>query len=139
AVLLFFAGSISVSVIRSVLAMTPDHRSATTPTMSAGECLEKARELWTDLDDHRKAMSAQIEVRRGGADLWSQFRVGWLKRHRAAEEACAVDLPGRENLKAVFKRLDQTMDLYTTHATQYAGEVGPTVDALKAALGGGAP
>src|SRR4051794_27908768 len=113
AVLLFFVGSITVSVIRSVLAMTPDHRPATAPTVTPEQCLQKARELWVELDDHRKAMSAQSEVRRADADFWTQFRLAWLARHRAAEEACGVDLPGRESLKAVFKRLDQMMVLYT--------------------------
>src|SRR5256885_14778284 len=90
-VLLFFAGSICVSVIRSVLAMSLDHRSAKSPALSPEQCVQKARELWVDLDEHRKAMSAQSEVRRADADYWTQFRVGWLIRHRAAEEACAVD------------------------------------------------
>jgi hypothetical protein len=139
AVLLFFAGSITFSVIRSVFDMTPDHQTATQATLSPEECLAKAKALWAELDDRRKGMSTQAEVRRVDADYWTQFRVGWLQRHREAEAACAVTSPGREHLKSVFKQLDQTMDLYTTHAVQFAGEVGPTVDALKGALGGGAP
>jgi hypothetical protein len=138
-VLLFFSGSISVSVIRSVLAMSPSHATSTTGSLSVEQCLQKARQLWNELDARRKAMSDEPEVHRVDADYWTKFRVKWLQEHRAAEAACAVDAPGREQLKMLFKRLDQTMDLYTTHATQFAGEVGPTVDALKSSLGGGPP
>src|SRR4051812_4114127 len=90
AVFAFFTGSITVSVIRSVLAMTPDHRPSLNAQLSPEECLAKAKELWADLDEHRKAMSSQPEVRKVDADYWLQFRVDWLARHRRAEEACAI-------------------------------------------------
>ena len=138
-VFFFFAGSITVSVIRSVLEMTPDHLTAASPKLTAEQCIATAKELWAELDARRKAMSGEAEVSRVDAAYWTQFRVNWLQRHRDAEAACAVESPGRENLKAIFKRLDQTMDLYTTHAVQFAGEVGPTVDALRTSLGGGPP
>lgn len=135
-VLVFFGGSIAVSVVRSVLDMTPDHRTATQAALTPDECLAKAKELWAELDEHRKGLALQPEVRKVDAEYWTQFRVAWLTKHRAAEAACAVDTTGRENLKTVFTKLDQTMDLYTTHAVQFAGEVGPTVDALKGAIDG---
>jgi hypothetical protein len=134
-VLMFFTGSITVSVIRSALAMTPDHQTGSVAQLSPEECVGRARALWNDLDERRRSMSAQPNVERVDAEYWTQFRIEWLTRHREAEAACAVDAPGRENLKALFKRLDRVMDLYTTHATQYAGEVGPSVDALKKSLG----
>ncbi|MBK7863270.1 MAG: hypothetical protein IPJ65_32630 [Archangiaceae bacterium] len=134
-VLLFFTLSITVSVIKSVLEMTPDHRTSVVGSSTTDECLAKAKVLWVQLDTRRKAMSDQAQVSGVDADYWTQFRVQWLKDHRDAEASCAVDAPGRENLNAIFKRLDQTMDLYTTHAVQFAGEVGPTVDALKSSLG----
>ncbi|MBL8949640.1 MAG: hypothetical protein JNK82_02610 [Myxococcaceae bacterium] len=136
-VLLFFAGSITVSVIKSVLEMSPDHRPPAPSALSADECLTRARALWVELDEHRKAMSTQAEVRRVDAEYWPQFRLDWLERHRAAEADCAVGSAGRENLKEAFKRLEQAMDLYTTHATQFAGEVGPTLDELKRVLDAG--
>ncbi len=136
-VLLFFAGSITVSVIRSVFLMSPDHRPPAQAALSTDECFAKARSLWAELEERRRAMSTQPEVRRVDADYWTQFRMDWLERHRAAEAACAVDAKGREQLREVFKRLDQTMDLYTTHATQFAGEIGPTLDELKRVLDGG--
>jgi hypothetical protein len=139
AVLAFFTGSIIVSVIRSVMVMTPSHRTTDTSVLTPDVCVLRAKALWSDLDQHRKAMSEQAEVRRVDADFWLQFRGDWLQRHRDAEAQCAVDSPGRENLKAIFRRLEQTMNLYTTHATQFAGEVGPTVDALKSSLKGTAP
>lgn len=138
AVFAFFTGSITVSVIRSVLRMTPDHPLSVTPQLTPEQCLGKAKGLWLELDERRKAMSSEAKVSAVDAEYWTRFRTEWLARHRDAEGACAVDAPGRENLKAVFKRLDQTMDLYTTHAVQFAGEVGPTVDALKSSLGTGA-
>lgn len=136
AVLTFFGGSIAVSVIRSVLAMTPDHQPPATTVLSTEECLAKARALWVELDQHRSGLSQQAEVRTVDADYWTKFRTDWLIRHRAAEAACAVGSPERENVKTAFAKLEQTLNLYTTHATQFAGEVGPTVDALKASLDG---
>lgn len=130
----FLAVSIIWSVAKSVWAMSPDHQPPSATALTADECLAKAKELWAELDDRRKGLALQAEVRRVDAVYWTQFRVEWLQRHRAAESACAVNTPGRENLKAAFTKLDQTMDLYTTHAVQFAGEVGPTVDALKTSL-----
>jgi len=137
-VLLFFAGSITFSVIKSTLDMSPDHKPPAKEALSVDECLSRANALWVELDERRKAMSTQSEVRRVDAEYWTQFRLDWLERHRNVEASCAVDAKGREQLKEVFKRLDQTMDLYTTHAVQFAGEVGPTLDALKRVLDGGA-
>ena len=138
-VLVFFGTSIAVSVIRSVLDMTPDHRPPSPTALNPEECLARAKELWLELDQQRKNLSGQPAVRRVDAEYWTRFRVEWLQKHRAAESACAVTSPGREKLKVVFTRLEQTMDLYTTHAVQFAGEVGPTVDALKDSLAGASP
>lgn len=125
-VLGIFGTSILLGVMRSVWAMSPEHLPAAAQ-LGATECQEKARALWVELDERRKAMSAAPEVHLVDADYWTAFRTGWLERHRAAEAACSAQAP-------IFKRLDQVMDLYTTHAVQFAGEVGPTVDKLKAEL-----
>jgi hypothetical protein len=138
AVATVFALFITVSVIRSTLAMSPDHRPPAATILSVEECLQRARGLYLELDERRKTMSQAREVRRVDAE-WTPFRVDWLSRHRAAESACAVAQPGRESLKAIYDALDKTMDLYTTHAVQFAGEVGPTLDALKASLDASTP
>jgi hypothetical protein len=124
---------LTVSVVKSVSAMTPRHRPSPAQTLTERECLDRADQLWTELDDRRKALSNSVPA--ANADnAFTHFRVEWLQRHREAEGLCAVESQSRVALREVFRRLEQTMDLYTTHTVQYAGEVGPTVDALREAM-----
>ena len=121
------------SVVRSVHEMTPRRMPPTQPLLSVQACVDQAQGLFNELDRHRKELSSHVPV--ADADIgWKDFRVGWLKQHREAEAHCGVDGPGRRPLREVYRRLEQAMDLYTTQSVQYAGEVGPTVDKLRAAM-----
>jgi hypothetical protein len=42
---------------------------------------------------------------------------------------------GRAPLRELFIDLEQLEDLYTTHAVQYAGEIGPAVERFRHHLG----
>jgi hypothetical protein len=113
--------------------MSPGRPEVTGAGLDAAACAAEARRLWEVLDAQRQALSRAKDVSKVDVG-WTGFRTGWLTEVRAAEARCAIDSPGHEKLRAVFAQLGRAMDLYTTHAVQYAGEVGPTVDALKAAL-----
>jgi hypothetical protein len=129
---------VTAGVTKSVWKMTPGRPPAAAVPLPAAECIEKERALWTELDEHRKGMS-EAKVTHLVDTEWTRFRIDWVTRQRQAEAACAIDEPGREELKAIFGRLNKLMDLYTTHAVQFAGEIGPTLDALKQSLGQGPP
>jgi hypothetical protein len=124
---------VTIGVTKSVWSMTPKVHPTAGPLLTPSECLDKARALYAELDARRQALSAAAEVRKTDQD-WTKFRMGWLTRMRDAEGACGVGESDREEIKKVYERLDKLMDLYTTHAVQFAGEVGPTLDALKASL-----
>jgi hypothetical protein len=128
-----FSINLIVSVSHSVASMSPGRPDVVGAPLDSAACATEARRLWEALDAQRQALSRGKEVSKVDVG-WTGFRTGWLKEVRAAEARCAIDSPGREKLKAVFAQLGHAMDLYTTHAVQYAGEVGPTVDALKGAL-----
>ncbi len=131
-----FSFAITINVVRSTLAMTPDRPPPSTVMLSAEACVLVARALWAELDQRRNSLSDPPDagkVRQVDAD-WTQFRIEWLTRHNEAASQCSGDGTDRMALKRVFKGLDAAMDLYTTHAVQFAGEVGPTLDALRADL-----
>jgi hypothetical protein len=128
-----FSLLIIVSVVRSVIAMSPGHRPTSDKTLSTRECVDLADGLWRDLEARRKDLGSTAPVRNAD-NTWPPFREAWLQREREAEAMCAIDSQNRAPLKEVFKRLDQAMDLYTTHTVQYAGEIGPTIDALREAM-----
>lgn len=128
-----FSLLIIVSVVKSVIAMTPGHRRQSDVVLSERECFQKAEQLWNELEKERQALASHTPATTAD-DVWAEFRVKWLERHRQAASMCALDSRARARLREVFLRLDKAMDLYTTHAVQYSGEVGPTADALKQAL-----
>lgn len=131
-----FSVAITINVVRSTLAMTPERPPPPTTLLSSDECVAAARALWSELDLHRNSLSDPPDagsVRRVDVD-WTQFRIEWLTRHNEAASRCSGDGPDRLLLKKIFKELDAVMDLYTTNAVQFAGEVGPTLDALRADL-----
>jgi hypothetical protein len=128
-----FSSLVIVSVVGSVLRMTPSHRPAAETTLSTRECAQIAERLWRELDDERRALSTRNPVQ-GSDHEWTRFRVAWLGRLRDAESRCGADSRSRPGLSSVFRRLDRLMDLYTTHAVQYAGEIGPSVDTLNEQL-----
>lgn len=128
-----FSLAITINVVRSTLAMTPERPPPSTEKLPVAACVAVAKELLAELDARRNALSDPPDggaVRRVDAD-WTRFRIDWLIRENEAESRCTSDTPEREHLVNVFKDLDKLMDLYTTHAVQFAGEVGPTLDALR--------
>lgn len=131
-VVTIFSMLIIVSVVRSVFAMTPPHLPPAAITLTVRECLDRADVLFGELEARRREMADTVSAREADA-RWLAFRLEWLKRHREAESACALESQQRPALKSVFGHLERAMDLYTTHAVQYQGEVVPTVEALRKA------
>jgi hypothetical protein len=121
------------SVLRSVIRMTPAHKPPAEHTLTARECLDAADELWGQMERERRGLTEQ-KVAHLADDHWSEFRVSWLERKRDLESKCALESRNREPLKKVYARLERVMDLYTIHATQYAGEIGLSVDALRESM-----
>ena len=140
AVYLVFAvtlsGLVIVSVARSVAAMSPPRPTTQGASLGEAECRAEAHRLFADLEAHRQQFAGAAEVRRVDAE-WTRFRREWMNALRAVEGRCGVAEAGREPLAALFGQLERVADLYTTHAVQFAGEVGPSLDALKRQLGDG--
>jgi hypothetical protein len=125
-----FSLAVARSVGRSVMAMSPARPKVVEKILSFRECREEMQSLWRELDTQRQGLS-QWSTRASRVDeRWAEFRVGWLQRHRQLEASCAVESRERQPLRLVFRQLEKTMDLYTTHAVQFAGEMGPTIDRL---------
>lgn len=118
-----------ISVLRSIDAMTPDELPPATPIYSVQTCLEGAERLFGELEQARKAMGDGKEVRRA-AVRWTDFRVSWLQRMRVLESHCALESTDRPGMEPVFRDLRRLAEAYSTHAVQYAGEVGRLVDRL---------
>ena len=127
-----FSLAITINVVRSTLAMTPDRPPPSTELMTGSECVASAKTLWVELDAQRKSMSEAAKVRTVDAS-WTAFRIDWLTRVHDIESRCTRG-DERVTQKKIFRELDSLMDLYTTHAVQFAGEVGPTIDALNSDL-----
>ncbi len=128
-----FCALVITSVVRSVREMTPTRAKDTAVTLSVGECVDGAEALWGELEQHRKELTAHRPAS-SADDRWTGFRVEWLHKLRDLDAECATDSRSRAPLQKLFARLEQVMDLYTTHAVQYAGEVGSGVDALHGAF-----
>lgn len=129
-----FSLMVTVSVVRSVLTMTPARPSTSNEVLPVAACVASARSAFEELDGHRQRLASED----GGAakaDLrWAHFRLDWLTRVRTLESRCGVDQPERARLKVVFVRLERVLDLYTTLTIQFSGAVGPHVDALRASF-----
>lgn len=128
-----FSVLVILSVVRSVLKMTPRRPLDVSERLTPRECHARALSLYEDLESHHQGLSA-VTPAAEASDRWTNFRVEWLNRLRQAEASCAVDVPGREAVARVFRRLENLEDLYTTSAVQYSGEMGPAVDAFRRAL-----
>lgn len=128
-----FSLLVTFSIIRSVREMSPRRPVDTDQVLTVRECVDRAKALWERLDDERKNFT-DTHPAEGVDEQYSRFRVEWLRQMRELEGLCAVDSRQRTALRKVFRRLDVLQDLYTTHAVQYAGEVGPAVDRLETAL-----
>ncbi len=128
-----FSLLVTVGVFNSVMRMTPELPPTTGDVLPAAECVAQARGLFEELDARRQALAREAAPAR--ADVaWVGFRSDWLSRMRRLEARCAVDAKGREKLGAMFDRLERVLDLYTTATVQFAGGVGPAVEALQAAF-----
>ncbi|MCI0569131.1 MAG: hypothetical protein L0Y66_00110 [Myxococcaceae bacterium] len=122
-----------VGVVRSVRRMTPDRPPSPDTLLTPRECVEGAQALFDELETARRSLERGEDESeaRGAAERWSDFRVAWLANLRGLEARCAPEARSRVVLLPVFQDLERVLDLYTTHAVQYAGEVGPTVDRLR--------
>ena len=127
-----FSGLIIWSVFRTVIARSPA-APVSGPTLSVGECSSRARGLFDELDARRRGVSGEPDVTH--ADLrWNDFRLDWLGRSHQLEAQCDLENPSRAKLQAAFKQLDHSMDLLTVNVGQFAGEVGPSLEAIRVAL-----
>jgi len=129
-----FSVLVIVSVVRSVLAMTPPRQEPAAQPLAMTACVQSAGALWEELERARlDIINTHGDARQ--TDLrWMAFRTQWLQRFRALEGSCAVQARDRDTLKPLFRKLENVLDLYTTHAVQFAGEVGGAVESLRAEL-----
>jgi hypothetical protein len=127
-----FCLSVVICTFKSVLEMTPAKPSQVGSLLPVQSCVDGARRMWLQLDDHRKGLTGITPARTADAD-WTRFRVQWLRELREMQARCVTG-PDREELGEIFKRLEKLQDLYMTSAVQYAGEIGPSVDALQSDL-----
>nr|WP_217440781.1 MULTISPECIES: hypothetical protein [unclassified Myxococcus] len=121
------------NVSRSVAAMTPEELPPAATTLSFQECLAGARALWDELEAGREKL-VRVSPARDTDQEWMRFRTSWLARMRERESQCDLKARERAPLRTVYRRLEVVLDLYTTHAVQYADEVGGTVDSFHAAF-----
>jgi hypothetical protein len=133
AVASFFSILVLISVIRSVREMTPPRLAPSDSPAAFASCILQAEKLWLQLEQERVEITSHHEAKQAD-HLWVRFRKEWLVRFRQVEADCAVDREDRGSLRPAFRRLETVLDLYTTHAVQYSGEIGPAVDALRAEL-----
>ena len=128
-----FSGMLIVSVVRSVIAMTPEVASGGQRVLTVQECMDQASALWQQLDAQRQQLSREVPAKTTG-EKWSRFRVRWLGQLREVQSLCALESRARKPLRRAFERLEHLQDLYMTHAVQFAGEIGPTLDEFRGAL-----
>jgi hypothetical protein len=133
AVVVGFCGMLIVSVVRSVIAMTPRVTSGGPRVLTVQECVDQASALWQELDTQRQQLSREVPAKTTD-EKWSRFRVRWLGRLRETQSLCALDSRARRPLRRAFESLEHLQDLYMTHAVQFAGEIGPTLDEFRSAL-----
>ena len=128
-----FCGLIIASVVRSVIAMTPKPKPGGERVLSMQECIDRASALWQELDGQRQLLGQEVPAR-ATDETWSRFRVRWLGELRDVQSLCALDSRARKPLRRAFERLERLQDLYMTHAVQFAGEIGGTLDEFRGAL-----
>ncbi len=127
-----FSSMIIWSVFRSVFAMTPKAPQTTTVS-TVSKCASDARGLFEALETRHRELLGEPNV--AASDVrWAEFRLGWLTRLKEVEAGCDLSDPSREKLKAALRQMNHVLDLYTVHAVQYAGEIGPTLDATRILL-----
>jgi hypothetical protein len=129
----WFSIVLTVSVVRSVLAMTPRRDPVQTATLDRDTCIARASALLEEMEERRRAITTAPAVSHAAVS-WTAWRVEWLNRLRQAESSCGVGAPDRAELARLFGQLEQLEDLYTTSAVQTSGEIGPALDRFRRAL-----
>lgn len=129
----WFSIVLTVSVVRSVLAMTPRREPVHTATLDTSTCVARASSLFEEMEERRRVITTGPAVS-SAAVPWTAWRVEWLNRLRQAESSCGVDAPDRSELARLFGQLEHLEDLYTTSAVQTSGEIGPALDRFRRAL-----
>ena len=116
---------ITWNVLRSVKSMTPPRVSPVAGVeLPVAECVTRAQDLWQVLEGRRQALGTQL-------DSWASFRVEWLKRLRTLQAECSTGSGNRAQVSRVLQDLERLEDLYTTHAVQYVGEIGPSLEQFR--------
>ena len=135
-VYLVIATVFSVLLIRSVVVslqnMAPPQLEPQ-PALSVRDCAAEAQQLWSKLDRQRQRLADDVPTIHAD-ESWTRFRTQWMGELRQTEAQCDLDSPQRDELRNAFRLLVKAQDLYTTHAVQFSGEVGPTVDELTEAI-----
>jgi hypothetical protein len=124
-----FCSLVIISVVRSVLEMTPRRPPNASEHLSLKDCALRAQDLYDQLETRRQELST-VQPAAEASLRWTSFRVEWLNGLRQAEASCSEQPLQRE----VFNRLETLENLYTTSAVQYSGEMGPAVDSFRRAL-----
>ncbi len=128
-----FSGLVTANVISSVARQQPAHVPPDAQPIPVAACLVEARALAAKLDAQRQGLTALPE--RTSADkAWNTFRTSWLTELRALEGRCGNGLADRRELGPMFDELENLLDRYTTHTVQFAGQLGPALDAFDAAV-----
>jgi hypothetical protein len=116
------------NVVRSVRAMTPPLPPSPAKLADVDTCSDRAQALWTALEERRRGLAEGTEPIRAAHQRWSEFRLEWLTQLRSTQAECSGAHPERAALGVLFQDLQRLEDLYSTHAVQYVGEIGPSVD-----------
>jgi hypothetical protein len=125
---------VSISVVKSVRDMTPPRKEPSANPIPVQQCVARVGTLWRELEQARVDITAHDADAREADHRWVKFRKQWVQRFRDVEAECAVRTSEREELQPLFRRLETVLDLYTTHAVQYSGEIGGAVEGLRAEL-----
>ncbi len=128
-VVIGFCLTMLFSIWRSVRSMAPARLPPSATALTVPECLDRAQILFDELEGQRAAFLSKPA--RQADEEWAIFRSDWQGRFRQAEANCALESRDRKELRALYRQLDRVQDLYTTHAVQFAGEMGGAVDGLK--------
>ena len=128
-----FSGLIIWSVFSQVFFRPEPPAPAPGPALTIAQCSANARALFDELDSRRRAVSTEPDVSNADA-RWVDYRSDWLRRNKQLEAQCDLGEPSRAKLKAAFKHLGNLASVVTVNVGQFAGEVGPSLDATRASL-----
>jgi len=107
AVVVAFSVLVTVSVVGSVLRMSPGQRPsvASDPTDA---CRFRAESLWQELETQRKAFTSAARAQDAGL-RWTDFRTGWIERLREAQSRCLYGPGNRDGLRRTFDQLERVL------------------------------